>query len=150
PELVKRGDKGKRWLELWDPSVYLKDAKIPFLWVTGTNDFAYPLDSLQRSYRLPEAPRALSIRIRMPHGHEPGETPEEIHAFANQHLTSGIPLAIVESQGQADGGKVWARYRCQNPVVRAELNYSRDSGVWEKRRWDMVPGEVDARHSVVT
>jgi dienelactone hydrolase len=150
PELAKRGDKGKRWLELWDPSLYLKDAKIPFLWLTGTNDFAYPLDSLQRSYRLAGSPPALAIRIRMPHGHEPGETPEEIHAFAGQNLNGGIPLTVVESQGQADGGKVWARYRCQNPVVRAELNFTRDSGVWEKRQWDTVPGEVDARHSVVT
>ena len=38
---------------LWDLSVYLAHAAMPFLWVTGANDFAYPLDSLQKSYRLP-------------------------------------------------------------------------------------------------
>jgi len=59
---------------LWDPSVYLRQAAMPFLWVAGTNDFAYPMDSLQKSYRLPRGPRTLAIRVRMPHGHEPGET----------------------------------------------------------------------------
>jgi len=69
----------RRWLALWDPSVYLPRARLPMLWVTGTNDFAYPLDSLQRSYRLPRGPRSLCIRVEMPHGHgPPGENPEEI------------------------------------------------------------------------
>jgi dienelactone hydrolase len=40
-------DKAKKWLDLWDPSIYLKDTTMPMLWVTGTNDFAYPLDSVQ-------------------------------------------------------------------------------------------------------
>ena len=40
------GERGQRWLALWDPSHYLPLGKAPKLWVTGTNDFAYPLDSL--------------------------------------------------------------------------------------------------------
>src|SRR5262249_21875508 len=52
PEFKRLGSKGDRWLAMWDPSHYLKNTKIPMLWVTGTNDFAYPLDSLQKSYRL--------------------------------------------------------------------------------------------------
>ena len=51
---------------------------MPILWVNGTNDFAYPMDSWQKSYRLPASPRTLCLRIRMPHGHGPvGENPEE-------------------------------------------------------------------------
>ena len=42
---------------------------MPWLWVTGSNDFAYTMDALQRSYRLPKGLRHLCIRLRMPHGH---------------------------------------------------------------------------------
>ena len=49
-------EKAGRWLSWWDPSVYLRQAQMPMLWVTGTNDFAYPMDSLQKSYRLPTRP----------------------------------------------------------------------------------------------
>ena len=58
PTLAKMPpDKAKAWLEQWDPRHYLKDAATPMLWVTGTNDFAYPMDSLQKSYFLPPTPR---------------------------------------------------------------------------------------------
>ena len=77
-------EKAARWLAWWDPSVYLPHSRMPMLWVTGTNDFAYPMDSLQKSYRLPQAERTLAIRVRMPHGHgAAGEKPGEIHAFAD-------------------------------------------------------------------
>ena len=52
PEFKKMGTKGDRWLAMWDPSHYLKSGMMPKLWVTGTNDFAYPMNALQKSYRL--------------------------------------------------------------------------------------------------
>ncbi|MFA6632361.1 MAG: acetylxylan esterase [Kiritimatiellia bacterium] len=65
-----------KWLGLWDPSVYLPRAEMPFLWVTGSNDFAYPMDSLQKSYRALKVPFTLCVRLRMPHGHgAAGENP---------------------------------------------------------------------------
>ena len=65
---------------------------MPFLWVTGTNDVGYPLDSFQKTYRLPQGPRTLSVHLRMPHSHEDGWKPEEILAFSNQVVNSGTPL----------------------------------------------------------
>jgi dipeptidyl aminopeptidase/acylaminoacyl peptidase len=58
----------KRWIENFDPSRYLPQCSMPVLFVNGTNDFAYPLDSYQKSYRLVRD-RALCITINMPHGH---------------------------------------------------------------------------------
>ena len=77
------------WLGLWDPSIYLRDVKMPMLWVSGTNDFAYPLDSLRASYGLPRAPRTLSIRVRMPHNQEVSATCKEVHAFAESLFRGG-------------------------------------------------------------
>jgi hypothetical protein len=34
------------------------------------------------------------------------------------------------------------------PVLRAELNYTLDSGTWNKRAWTAVPAQLDvARHT---
>jgi dienelactone hydrolase len=133
-----------RWLSLWDPSVYLHNAALPMLWVTGTNDFAYPLDSLQKSYRLPTGPRTLAIRLRMPHGHGgAGENPEEIHAFANHLFKAAPPLAQIASQGR-DGNTAWATYDAATPIASAELLYTTATGKWQDRPWEAIPAELDA------
>jgi hypothetical protein len=97
-------EKAKKWLSLWDPSVYLPHARMPMLWVSGTNDFAYPFPSLRKSYQLPKGPRTLAIRVRMPHSHPDGALPEEIAAFAGAILNGRKPLPRVvrTSQGMVE------------------------------------------------
>lgn len=143
-------EKTRKWITLWDPSVYLADAQMPTLWVTGTNDFAYPMDSLQKSYRLPGGAHQLAVRIRMPHGHGgAGENPEEIHVFANAVLKGGVPLAKVVEQGR-DGDAIWVTYDSQTPIVKAELTYTLASGIWKERLWESIPATVDGgAHKVV-
>jgi dienelactone hydrolase len=142
--------KSEKWLKLWDPSHYLRKTTMPMLWVTGTNDLAYPLDSLQKSYRLPAGQRTLCIRVRMAHGHGgPGEDPEEIHAFANNTLRDGKPLARITWQG-TDEDHVRASFASSDPIVRAELNYTRDLGDWDKRNWLSEPANVDDSPGTVT
>lgn len=145
PAFEKMGkEKAAQWLKRWDPSSYLGRAKMPFLWVTGTNDFAYPMDSLQKSYRLPRGSRAICLRVRMPHGHgAAGEQPKEIHAFADAILKRGVPLARITSQRCADG-KLQVAFESRTPVVKAELNFTKDSGVWKERKWETVPADLDA------
>ena len=134
--------RARRWLDLWDPSRYLPRSRMPFLWVTGTNDFAYPMPSLRKSYRLPPGERTICVRVRMAHGHGgPGENPEEIHAFANAILRGGDPPPRVREQG-LDGQRAWARFESRVPVVRAELNYTRDRGPWKDREWLTVPATL--------
>lgn len=136
--------KAERWLDLWDPSQYLPAAKMPMLWVTGTNDFAYPMDSLQKSYRLPPSARTLCLRVRMPHAHGgPGENPEEIHAMADAILKDGVPLACITDRGR-DGADAWVTYDSRTLIVRAEFNYTTDSGKWQGRNWQTVAATLDA------
>lgn len=143
-------EKAERWLSLWDPSVYLARAAIPMLWVTGTNDFAFPMNSLQKSYRLPKAPHALAIRVRMAHAHGgPGENPEEIRAYADKMLAGGAPLPTVTGQGR-DGTTVWAAYDPDAPVDHAELNFTKAAGPWKDRLWETTPTTLDAEKHRVT
>lgn len=136
-------DMAGRWLDLWDPSLYLKNAAMPMLWVNGTNDFAYPMDSWRKSHRLPTGPKTLCLRVRMPHGHGgAGENPEEIRVFAEHLFKGGAPLPRITGQGR-DGARVWAVFAPESPAVRAELNFTRDSGKWQDRLWESIPAEVD-------
>jgi dienelactone hydrolase len=150
PDFAKLGPvNAKKWLALWDPSVYLPSVKMPLLWVDGTNDQFYPLDSLRKSYFLPRGPRTLSTHVRMNHGYEAGEPPEEIHAFADYYLKSGQPLAKIRTVKRSDNS-AWIMYRAKVPIVRANLNYTLDSGTWNKRVWSAVPAQLDpAKHTAL-
>lgn len=137
-------ERGQKWLKLWDPSVYLPSAKMPFLWVDGTNDFAYPLDSVQKSYRAAPGADTLCTKLRMPHGHGgPGENPEEIHAFANSFLKGAAPLAKIENFGH-DDKTAWATFIAQKPIVKAELLFTKTStGPWKDYLWETAPAQIE-------
>lgn len=128
----------EKWRVNWDPSIYLPQARMPMLWVTGTNDFAFPMDSLQRSYRLPRGERYLAIRPRMPHNHLAGEIPKEIHVMADAVLKGGPTLAKV-TLGKRDGRKVSATWSGGGKMISGTLNYTTDDGEWEKRLWKELP-----------
>ena len=144
PSVLALGkERGDRWMRWWDPSSYLGNAKMPMLWVTGSNDFAYTFNALQKSYRLPTGPWTLAIRLRMPHGHGPaGEGPEEIHAFADSILMGGEPLVKITGQGR-DGNNVWATFTGKTPLAKAELNVTKDRGNWPDRKWDALPATIE-------
>jgi len=140
PEFEKMGpDKAARWLKLWDPSEYLRGAAMPMLWVTGTNDFAYPMGSHRKSYRLPAGKRTLCIKVEMPHGHGgSGENPPEIRAFADSICLRGTPLASIGKQGHS-ADTAWVEFASSSPVQRAELVYTTDTGRWLDRKWHSIP-----------
>lgn len=131
-----------RWMDTWDPSVYLPNAEMPILWVNGSNDFAYTLGAMQRSYRLPKGPRTLCVRLRMPHGHGgAGENPEEIRVFADSLLKDGASLARIAGSGR-EGTKAWVTSTSSVPVIKAELNFTRDTGRWQDRKWEALPADL--------
>ena len=141
PEIRSWARRGERWLGMWDPSHYLGAGKMPKLWVTGTNDFAYPMDSLQKSYRIAGGSSMLCIRPRMPHGHGgAGENPEEIHAFADAMVRRGKPLVEVIAQ-ERNGDRV--RVELRGPIAKAELLYTTSAGAWTTRRWETAAAAIE-------
>lgn len=87
----------QRWITLWDPKQYLPAVSMPILFVNGTNDFAYPLDSYMKSYAVvpDDVHKQLSITVKMPHSHPGGWNPPQIGHFMDQWLKQGEPLPIV-------------------------------------------------------
>ncbi len=141
-------ERGARWMQWWDPSNYLGAARMPMLWVTGSNDFAYTLNALQKSYRLPAGASTLCIRLRMPHGHGgAGENPAEIAVFADSIVKNDAPLAEITGRGR-EGQSAWAAFQSPVRIVRAELNFTRERGKWQERRWEAIPARIDAEGKV--
>ena len=130
------------WVQLCDPSSYLGLSEIPMLFVNGTNDHAYPLDSYKRSYSLVRSPVSLAVRVGMGHSHEKGWAPEEIYRFADAWLRNGPMLPRIGSLTLAHD-RVTAQVTGEE-IERALFCYTLDTGEWVKRVWQVTPADVEA------
>ncbi|HJZ93878.1 MAG TPA: alpha/beta fold hydrolase [Gemmataceae bacterium] len=128
-----------RWVEAFDPSRYLPGVKCPILFLNGTNDFAYPLDSYQKSYSLVKAPRTLSVRVRLPHGHI--WTHGEVDAFIDSHLKKGDPLPEIGAMSR-HGESVSAPVKAKGELKGGNLHFAIATGPWQKREWKSIPAEL--------
>ena len=125
-------ERRNRWVNFFDPSKYLGGVECPILFLNGSNDFAYPLDSYRKSYQLVKNPRTLSVRIALPHGHI--WTFGEVDAFVDSLLKEGEPLPGL-SPMKIEGDSVAANYSARIAIKKAELHYTTDDGPWQKRVW---------------
>jgi hypothetical protein len=128
-----------QWVKLFDPSQYLPGCKIPMLWLNGTNDFAYPLDSYQKSWLLVKGPRTLCVTVRMKHSHPDGWAPKEIGLFADSMLKDGKPLPQFKGEPRLDGDTVSVEVGGDVPIERADLHFTTDAGAWNQRVWNSQP-----------
>lgn len=129
----------QQWVDYFDPSRYLSGVNCPILFLNGSNDSAYPLDSYQKSYEQVEGPMTLSVRVRLPHGHI--WTFREVDCFVDSVLKDGAPLPALKPL-TVTGGIATASFDSKVPVTKAELNYTSDTGEWQKRLWKSVPADL--------
>lgn len=113
------------WIKQYDPSSYLEKAKMPVLFINGTNDGNFFLDSYTKTYSLVKN-RKLSVKIGLKHNHAHGWGNEEIYGFINSYLNGTAPLASIEHT-QISGGQVTAKVKSQLPITKAYLNYTTDT-----------------------
>lgn len=134
------------WRERFDPGQYLDGVGCPILFLNGTSDFAYPLDSYQRSYRrVPGRYRNVSIVVDLPHGHI--WSFKEVDAFVDSVLRRETPLARV-GPTEVRGGEARATVRSEVGLKQATLCYTTDKGPWQKRRWKQEPARIEGRRVV--
>ncbi len=136
-----RPDARDLWLRNFDPSQYLGMVNCPILFLNGSSDFAYPLDSYRASYRLvPARFRHVSVVLNLPHGHI--WTFDEVDVFVDSVLRTAPPLPRL-GKAKIEGDRVSAKVASPVPVKRAALHYTTDSGDWQKRRWQTVPAKLE-------
>jgi dienelactone hydrolase len=130
----------ENWLREFDPSQYLGKVRCPILFLDGSNDFAYPLDSLRASYRLvPSRFRHVSVIINLPHGHI--WTFKEVDHFADSILRGGTPLPQL-SPMKVHRDVTTAKFSSRVPLKDASLHYTTDTSEWQKRQWKSVPADI--------
>jgi dienelactone hydrolase len=130
-----------RWAKLWDPSKYVPAIQMPTLFINGTNDHSYPLDSYMKTYHDAGGVKNIRITIKMLHSHQHGWAPIEIGQFIDQYLRGGPALPKVTEVKKA-GQKVVAKFKAEAKVT-AKLSFTSDQGDFEKREWQSQPATVD-------
>ena len=126
----------RRWFDLWDPRHYLPEARLPMLWVNGTNDGAFPLGAYRRSYRCAPGARTLAIRVRMGHGHG------GLGATARTDLRlcrRPDPRRDAAAARDGQGARLGRARDSALPVRRVEFNFTRATGWWGDRTWTTRP-----------
>ncbi|WP_162415553.1 alpha/beta hydrolase family protein [Cyclobacterium roseum] len=78
-------DATQRWVELWDPSSYVAHARVPMLFINGTNDFAYFVENWQKTANLAHNAQYAMIP-ELKHSHLHGAEPGEIYNFISTIL----------------------------------------------------------------
>lgn len=130
-----------RWVQYFDPSQYLPGVRCPILFLNGTNDFAYPLDSYRKSYDLVPGEKSIRIEVRMKHSHPDGWAPKEIALFLDSVLRDGKPLPQLGEIGK-EGIRITVPVTAEVDLAAAHLNYTTDSGTWQERHWETVDARL--------
>ncbi len=150
PRFTQMGDEqSKRWVRWFDPSRYLAGVRCPILFVNGTTDFAYPLDSYQKSYRAVPGPVDLAVTVDLKHSHQAGWAPPEIALYVDSELRGGKPLARL-GKTMVSAGTVSASVTAGVPLKKAELSYAKPEGVWQKRVWKKTEARIEGGRIVAT
>ncbi len=125
------------WLATFDPSRYLPAVRCPILFLNGTHDFAYPLDSHHKSGSLVRPSlRFVTIVPKLPHGHI--WTFPEVDQFIDRALRrEKLPRL---SAARLRNGRLTAQ--SNSPLAAAQLHYTTDTGPWDKRTWHTLPAAL--------
>ena len=140
----------RRWFELWDPGHRLDRVTAPTLFFSGSNDSAFPLDALDRSYRKVPAPgKRLSVRLVYPHNHTECWTEETVFDFAAATL-EGRALPSLAAPVAKEGNASCRFDSAGRNIASAALLYTRASGVFPDRVWNRLElpangGELSAK-----
>lgn len=143
--------RARRWEEAWDPAHYLSEAKMPFLWIAGTNDSAFDLEAISSSAALGAGEAHFSIRPGMIHDHGgPGERPAEIHRMADAILRGRVEQRLMTvAVTSTQSGEIVAAVSEEPQLSSAELWFTRDRGTPERRTWQSQGASHDRGSSTV-
>lgn len=141
PSIDKLGDRREAWIKAYDPSSLLPHCHVPILFVNGSNDIHYPLDSYEKSFDAVPGRKQMRIQINMRHGHPPGWAPQEIGLFIDTFCRHGEPLPA-PGKLAVEKGRVRLNYQSVVPLKSATLHYTTETGLRSKRTWKETPADI--------
>ena len=129
------------WVRHFDPGQYVGRATFPMLFLNGTNDFAYPMDSHRKTIeQLDPKLQTVAIHHRLKHGHI--WTFPEVDRFIDSVLLEGEPLIRLGALRIAEG-KASAKLLNQTKPETARLWYTLDRGNWKQRNWKSLEARIE-------
>jgi dienelactone hydrolase len=147
PAIDGLGERKALWVKEYDPGSHLLRCRVPILFVNGTNDVHYVLDSYMKSYRVVPGEKQMRIQVNMAHGHPPGWAPQEIGLFIDSKCRAGEPLPKLSAPA-LQNGEVHVYYESVRRLVKAELHYTMDAGLRSARKWQVLQATVSGKHII--
>ena len=134
-----------------DPSVYLKNANLDMLWITGINDPAFSIGCNQMASNLNKGTNRYSWRSMLVHGQEQGNGSQlpEIFDFADDVVNGTNKLFSVIEKSKEDD-KIVLQIDSSRTIQTIKCYYSSypleywhdQSNVWESFEIQMVDGQI--------
>ncbi|MDC1321768.1 acetylxylan esterase [bacterium] len=134
----------------WEPSLYVPLQKLPTLFVNGTNDKHFTMNSFTKTYEASNNEKYLYVEHEMKHGHGPGWTPKEIYNFAD-YITKGASKPIKLSIKNRSDKKNRLTYTYEGDAIESELYYTTDAKNWdhESYKWIKAPAIVSPSDKII-
>lgn len=141
----------KLWLDNFDASVYLPEAKCKFLFINGNKDKVFNIIPYDKTYRLvPAHQRTVIIKPNMGHSHPSGWASPEIRYFFDSILQekSSLPKIILKEKKSK---KALVTYTSPTDLISASFYYSTDTvSTNEKRIWKNEEAVIDTVHKTIS
>jgi dienelactone hydrolase len=143
------GSEADRIIQLWDPSSYFHNIRMPMLWITGSNDQGCSVYHFSKSHTAIKSDSRLSIQYGLNHSHAHGWSPEEIYAFADSIVKDGLELPRI-SRYEVSGDYMRVEYSSETDVTGANLYYASDASDWFKIDWSVENLKLDKDHKTIS
>lgn len=130
-DALSPGDRGT-WIRQYDPSRYVKHARIPVLFLNDADDPYFVLRSYRKTYRGVKN-RNLCVKINLKHSHHAGWSNREIYYFINHYINKTPALPMIGSVVEKDH-QVTAGVKTTVKIAACFLHYTADAG-GEYRNW---------------
>ncbi len=141
PSIDRLGERRSQWVKEYDPGSLLPRCRVPILFVNGTNDKHYCLDSYMKSFEVVPGPKQLCVTVNMPHSHTAGWAPREIGMFIDSKCRRAKPLPIPDVP-TVDSDHVHVQVTSETKLKKAELHFTTDVGLRAERNWTTVAANI--------
>ncbi len=133
-------EKRDKWFSTWDPCGGLEHIKTPMLFLNDAEDFAFTLNSWQRTVDSIKAPVYSSMRINYVHAHSTCYDSRTIPVFARAML-EGEQLPQFSRTEEKDGGYSTVVDMKGRKIAKCTLAATRATGCFVDRKWRDYPAE---------
>jgi cephalosporin-C deacetylase-like acetyl esterase len=139
-----------KWLNYFDPSVYLPFAQPKFLFINGNKDAWFYVNAFHKTYSLIKPnQRTVTIFPDMKHSHIDGWAPEEIKSFFDNALNNNFPLMKV-GKVEVQDSALSVSFKTNITISTASFYYTNDLKTTNsKREWIELKATIDNKNKTV-